>query len=181
MSVKQHYDKFLAQYYSWMWGEFDLKVKENADLFHEFKITPRLSRRALDLGCGSGFQSLALAELGFAVLSIDLSSVLIAELRERRGTRDIQAIEDNILNFPRYLAGGQAEIIVCMGDTLTHLETYDEVRNLLEKAYQNLENSGSLFLTFRDYREELQGADRFIPVRSDEDKILTCFVSITTD
>jgi len=181
LSVKQHYDNLLAKYYSWMFGEFDLKVRENIDLFKKFKLTPRLSRRALDLGCGSGFQSIALADLGFTVLSIDLSSVLITELRKRRGKRDIQAVQDDIINFPRYLQGKPVEIIVCMGDTLTHLEAFDEVVDLFKKAYQSLENNCRLILTFRDYRKELKGVNRFIPVQSNEDRILTCFLEYEPD
>ncbi|SFG94275.1 Methyltransferase domain-containing protein [Desulfotomaculum arcticum] len=176
MAIKQHYDNFLAKYYSWMFGEFDLKVRENIDLFKEFKLTPCLSGRALDLGCGSGFQSIALATLGFKVLSIDLSSVLVTELRERSVNCDIQVAQDDIINFPRYLQCERVEIVVCMGDTLTHLETFDKVVDLLEKVYQSLENSGSFILTFRDYGEELNGVNRFIPVQSDENRILTCFL-----
>lgn len=181
MSVKQHYDNFLAKYYTWMLGEFDLRVRENADLFKNIKITPRLSKRAIDLGCGTGFQSIALADLGFKVLSIDLSSVMISELQQRLGNRDIQAVQDDIMDFPRHLHGEPAEIIVCMGDTLPHLETFDKVVNLFQKAYQSLEKNGKLILTFRDYMEELTGVSRFIPVQSDEDKILTCFLEYGPD
>jgi hypothetical protein len=48
---------------------------------------------------------------------------------------------------------------------------------LLSRIGRALAVGGTLILTLRDYVSvELQGAGRFIPVRSDESKILTCFL-----
>jgi hypothetical protein len=64
-----------------------------------------------------------------------------------------------------------------MGDTLTHLESLSAVQSLLLSIERALTASGKLILTFRDYVSiEPQGTQRFIPVRSDESTILTCFL-----
>jgi hypothetical protein len=63
-----------------------------------------------------------------------------------------------------------------MGDTLTHLSTLTDVEHLLRDAAQALAPGGHLLLTFRDYTVERTGHDRFIPVRSDADRIFTCFL-----
>ena len=64
-----------------------------------------------------------------------------------------------------------------MGDTLTHLPSRVAVSELLRLAAANLAPGGLLALTFRDYiGTELPGTQRFIPVRSNGDRILTCFL-----
>ncbi len=45
----------------------------------------------------------------------------------------------------------------------------------------SLEAGGAFITTFRDYSTPLTGPDRFIPVRSDADRILTCFLEYDAD
>lgn len=63
-----------------------------------------------------------------------------------------------------------------MGDTLTHLPDAETVLQLIKAVSEALQVGGRFVTTFRDYSNELSGEQRFIPVRSDEDRILTCFL-----
>ncbi len=63
-----------------------------------------------------------------------------------------------------------------MGDTLTHLGTLNFVSDLIKNCYNELSANGKLVLTFRDLTKELQGEERFTPVRSDDDRIFICFL-----
>lgn len=175
-SVRKHYDDFLAEHYSWMFGDFDAKVQENKDLFQLNSIEPRSGGKALDLGCGSGFQSIALAKLGFRVLAVDMCETLLDELRDRSAGRDIVAVEGDILDYSLYADEGPFEVAVCMGDTLTHLRETQEVSAFFTNVYPLLEQSGRLVLSFRDLTAELKGIDRIIPVRSDDNKIMATFL-----
>lgn len=176
VSVRKHYDDFLAEHYSWMFGDFDAKVQENKDLFQLNSIEPRSGGKALDLGCGSGFQSIALAKLGFRVLAVDMCETLLDELRDRSAGRDIVAVEGDILDYSLYADEGPFEVAVCMGDTLTHLRETQEVSAFFTNVYPLLEQSGRLVLSFRDLTAELKGIDRIIPVRSDDNKIMATFL-----
>jgi SAM-dependent methyltransferase len=173
--VKAHYDHLLAPYYTWIFGGFELKLEENRDFFRGHGILPVLSGVAMDLGAGCGFQSIPLAEAGFKVTAIDISHTLLADLGKNARKLPIKTREDNLLNFSTHRPQ-DAELIVCMGDTLTHIETLDEVQLLLENIYQALEDAGLLVLTFRDLIFELKGLDRIIPVRSESNLIFTCFL-----
>ena len=175
-SVEDHYENLLARHYSWMRGDYDSKVLESLTLFKEAGLSPRSGGKALDLGCGSGFQSVALAELGFAVIGVDTSSVLLDELRERAGEREIQALPGDIRDPGVYAAEGPFEVAVCMGDTLTHLGTPGEVEALVRDVRGVMEEGGTLILEFRDYTTELKGADRVIPVRMEDDRIMATFL-----
>lgn len=174
-SVKEHYDNLLASCYSWMCGGSELKLTKNRAFFRDHNIRPAHSAAAVDLGAGSGFQSIPLAEAGFNVTAIDVSRNLLAELNKAAGKLAIRTIHDDLLNFAEH-SPAKIEIIVCMGDTLTHLKTLAEVKKLIHSVYGALEKEGLLILGFRDMTVELTQLDRFIPVRSDSKRIFTCFL-----
>ncbi|KAF0216938.1 MAG: methyltransferase type [Geobacteraceae bacterium] len=174
-TVEEHYESLLADYYSWMFGDFDAKVEANRRFFSYYDIVPAKSGIAVDLGAGPGFQSLALAQLGFRVTAFDLSGKLLSELEGKRGDLPVTAVHDDMLNFPAHRTG-PVELCVCMGDTLPHLESTDRVADLFGKVYHSLDAGGRFILTYRDLSFELTGLSRFIPVRSDDTTIFTCFL-----
>ncbi len=174
--VQAHYENLLAEHYSWMFGDYMTKVRENMIFFREHQILPGDNGRAIDLGCGSGFQSVALAELGFRVLSIDFSPSLLRELENRRDNRTINIVQTDLLNFNQYYSHEAPGVITCMGDTLTHLDSLETVATLLQRVGDSLKQGGRFVITYRDMTRELKGLDRFIPVRSDENKIMTAFM-----
>jgi SAM-dependent methyltransferase len=179
-TAKNHYDQQLASIYSWMAGTPEAAIKRNHDLLRQLGIDSSQGL-AIDLGAGSGFQAIPLAELGFSVVAVDFCEALLSELRDRAGDLPIRTIHDNILNFSKYVEE-QAQAIICMGDTLTHLESLDSVQSLLLSIEGALATNGKLILTFRDYVSvEPQGTQRFIPVQSDESTILTCFLEYRKD
>ena len=97
--VKTHYDNLLAPYYSWIFGGSEQKLRENRNFFSNHGIQPVLSGVAMDLGAGCGFQSIPLAEAGFKVIAIDISHVLLADLKKSAGNLPIETIEDNLQIF----------------------------------------------------------------------------------
>lgn len=179
-NVSEHYENLLAEYYSWMFGDFNERVEANRSFFVANGITPQKSGTAIDLGAGSGFQSLALAQLGFKVLAVDLSQKLLDELKNNRGTLPVTTVRDDLLNFTSHFPS-PVELCVCMGDTLPHLESFDQVTALFERIYGALAWDGKFVTTFRDLTLELKGLDRFIPVRSDGNTIFTCFLEYGQD
>lgn len=174
-SVEEHYSNLLASYYSWICGDFDANLKKYRMFFGEHGIEPLRSGVAVDLGAGCGFQSIPLAEAGFNVISIDTNQALLTQLKKGAKNLTITAIQDDLLSLNKHIPT-QAEVVVCMGDTLTHLETLQTVEDLIAKIHKALDCNGRLILGYRDLTVELAGLDRFIPVRSSSNKIFTCFL-----
>jgi SAM-dependent methyltransferase len=176
--VADHYQRLLADCYSWMLGDFEARAeRERAFLDQHGVRAPGPIAVAVDLGAGSGHQSVALARLGWRVRAIDTSAALLAELGQRVAGLDVVAIQDDLTHFARHL-DGPAGAIVCMGDTLTHLPSAESVRRLFVDARAALAPApaGTLVLTYRDLSRALDETDRFIPVRADDNRILTCFL-----
>jgi len=146
------------------------------------KMLPNLSHgsQAVDLGAGFGMHSIPLARRGCAVLAIDTSSYLLEELKGHAGTLPITVVEDDLLAFQRYL-NVPADVILCMGDTLTHLPDRASALKLFARAAESLRPGGTFISTFRDYTSASVGNGRFIPVKSDADRILTCFLEYAAD
>jgi SAM-dependent methyltransferase len=176
--VQDHYERLLARHYSWMFGQtFEEKVSEQRALLDDLGIGPGLSGLAIDLGSGPGWQSCALADLGARrVLAVDTSRTLLDELAARAGGRPIEPVHADMLDLARLVAPGSAEIVLCMGDTLTHLPDRTAVRALFVEAFAVLQAGGPLVLTFRDLSKALEGLDRILPIRADDDRIMTCFL-----
>jgi hypothetical protein len=92
----------------------------------------------------------------------------------------VRTVNDELLHFQSHIAEAPSAIL-CMGDTITHLPDFGAVEDLLERASIELAPSGMFVVSFRDYSVPLKGEQRFIPVRSDEARILTCFLEYETE
>ncbi|MCP4133561.1 MAG: methyltransferase domain-containing protein [bacterium] len=178
METINHYKNHLSNYYSWIFGGFEENSTKNKQFFTDHHIIPLNSKIAIDLGAGSGFQSIPLRQIGFDVFAVDFCGQLLTELQQK--DRTVELIEDDILNFKAY-ANKTPELFICMGDTLTHLPHMNSVELLIKNCYKELVSNGKIVLTLRDLTFELKGEDRFIPVRSDDTKIFTCFLEYHSD
>jgi len=119
---------------------------------------------------------LPLARRGFTVVAIDNCQKLLDELRARSGSLAVAAHNADLVEFRAFVTG-QPQVIVCMGDTLTHLPALSAVESLLRAAAESLPRGGVFAATFRDYATRtLEGEQRFISVRADDARILTCFL-----
>jgi SAM-dependent methyltransferase len=180
-TVTEHYERLLSQHYTWMFGvSLEDRVTEQKSFLSRTLAPVNYTRQnalAVDLGCGPGFQTIALAQLGFSpVIAIDTSAELLDELRSHIGSLPVRIEQADLRDLPAIVQTGQATVIVCMGDTLTHLPEKSDVSALFRGAFERLRPGGMFVITFRDLTNELHGTDRFIPVRSDENKIMTCFL-----
>jgi len=178
--TQSHYDRFLAGQYLWMAGGFDENARKNRIFFAGHTLIPQGLRIAIDLGAGCGFQSVPLADAGFRVAAVDFCRPLLLDLQVRAGNRTIDTIVADILDFPAW-ASRYPELIVCMGDTLTHLPDLNAVQLLISQCHAELVAGGELVLSLRDYCTEPEGSVVVIPVRRDPDRIFLCRLEYRSD
>ncbi|MFF4520083.1 class I SAM-dependent methyltransferase [Streptomyces bluensis] len=189
-AAADHYDGFLAEHYTWMLGG-DLRALAAAQRAHlsDWGVVPVVpvpsaGSLAVDLGCGPGHTSLALAESGVdLVLAVDLSQSLLDELSAQAAdVPAVRPVRSDLRTALRDLVRpGSADAVVCLGDTLTHLPTRGDVAALLNDIAAALAPDGTAVLSYRDLTVPLTGTDRFLPVRSAEDRIMTCFLEYPDD
>jgi Methyltransferase domain len=174
-TVHDHYSMHLSPVYSWMAGGVEAALVRGSAELDSIGVSPSTTRQAVDLGAGFGMHSIPLARRGFSVTAIDTSTELLSELATHAAALPVRTVETDILSFRKHLTDSP-EIVLCMGDTLTHLPTLESVGSLFAEVADVLDESGTFVLTFRDYTTALSAEQRFIPVRSDADRILTCFL-----
>lgn len=173
-SVPEHYASLLAPVYSWMLGgaeaAFALGESDLASLLP-------VAGFAVDLGAGCGMHAIPLARAGWRVLAIDSSSQLLCELQSSAAGLPVQVHCGELLDFAQWLSPGERpDLVICMGDTLTHLTSLGTITELSLRVAGCLAQGGRFIATFRDYTRLPSGTARFIPVRSDPHRILMCFL-----
>ncbi|TGJ98304.1 methyltransferase domain-containing protein [Leptospira langatensis] len=175
-SPKEHYESFLAKRYSWMLGDLSEKEKEHLSLFQSFGISPKSNSIAWDLGAGSGIQSIPLENLGFDVLAADFSQDLLEEIATRHPSTRIQTKVADIRSSALY-QGEAPELLLCMGDTITHLESETEWEDLVRLWSSFLKPGSLLFLSYRDLSYGTPGEKMGFVVRDTGSEIFSCILS----
>lgn len=174
-SVREHYDNHLGPVYAWMVGGEATALARGAAEIDTLAVGPRGSGVAVDLGAGFGMHAIALAERGFDVVAVDACGVLLDQLTRLGQGRKIRTARGDLRSFVDHLPG-PPELVMCLGDTLTHLEDESAVESLVAKIARIIEPGGRFIATFRDYSRKLEGTRRFIPVRGTADRNLICFL-----
>jgi SAM-dependent methyltransferase len=178
--TKKHYDLHLAEHYQWMLGDTSDESSFIKNLLESNEVFPKRNSLAIDLGAGTGLQSFVLAKMGYQVIAIDFCQYLLDEINQTKNDLTISTICDDIINF-RNQIHQKVDLIVCCGDTLTHLPDRQAIQSLIQNSASSLKNGGHLYLSFRDYSIELIENQRFIPVKYESDKLLTCFLEYSND
>ena len=179
-SVADHYSQLLAPIYSWMSGSVEAALEAGkAEIGEALRHLPA-DALVVDLGAGFGMHAIPLARAGARVMAFDTSTELLTELDRLAKGLPVETEADDLLSFRAHLSG-KAAAVLCMGDTLTHLAEHTHVDFLAQEVHEALGPGGQFVLSFRDYSAPLEGIARFIPVRSDERRVLTCFLEYEED
>jgi SAM-dependent methyltransferase len=179
-TVADHYETHLAPVYLWMSGGADAAfARGDAELAALLQAQPK-GTTAVDLGAGFGMHAIPLGRRGWSVIALDTSAFLLQELQGRAAGLPVSAAQDDLLSFQRHVRSS-VDLLLIMGDTLTHLPDRAAVLTLVARAAESLRPGGMFVATFRDYTTPLSGAERFIPVKSDQDRILTCLLEYGED
>ncbi len=179
-TVEQHYERHLAPVYQWMAGGWEMGLARGESDLSGVLPADLSGRTAVDLGAGIGMHSVPLAGRGCRVLAVDTSAQLLRTLRLHGKGLPIRTVQADMRSL-QSLVKAPADIILCMGDTITHLPDLPSIEALLRQIAALLAREGVFVTTFRDYTVEPSGSKRFIPVGSDANRILTCFLEYTQE
>ncbi len=182
LSAIEHYRTFLADHYTWMSGPYAEKVVHQHELLVRSGLAPLTTGKALDLGCGPGSQSIALAQLGFSITAIDANAQLLEELGQHATGLPIRTIQHDLCALATCPAlPERVDAAVCVGDIIPHLSNTECITTLFEQVSARLVPQGRFVLGFRDLSEERYGLDRFLPIRNDSERIMMCFLEYEPD
>lgn len=171
--VQTHYETLLAPLYAWSMGGRDAAISAMTAFLDGLPLPPAPAE-VLDLGAGFGAAALALARRGHHVVAVDSSATLLAELAAAEPHLRIRTVAEDLVAFVQ--AGKMpADLLLCLGDTLAHLPSQDAVTALLQGMARTLRPGGLAVLSYRP-KAHLTPAQRFLLVRADVTRSLTCFL-----
>lgn len=136
---------------------------------------------ALDLGAGGGYHARALAERGFEVIAVDTSAGLLHELSEFCAGFGVTPVQADLLDDRVYRRRAPFALILCLGDTLAHLSTHDDVKRLIEQSGNLLTPGGKLVVQFREQPTDMSPQNSVFTTRSERDRIMECVLHFWPD
>lgn len=123
--------------------------------------------RVLDMACGTGRHSVALASHGIDVMGFDSSEAMIKAAKsyaEENNARVqfIVADMENIVNVVR----DQFDLVICLGNSLALLKDMDTLRNVMREAHKILKEGGLFLAQVLNFEEIHWTGFRNFPLKS---------------
>lgn len=105
---------------------------------------------ALDLGCGTGADAIALSKLGLKVDAVDHSKGMLdqAVKNSRKFDTNINFIHSGLTDFA--ISDKSFDIIVSLGNTIANLNSID-LKMLIKKLYDHLNKEGKIVIQMVNY------------------------------
>lgn len=127
--------------------------------------------KVLDIGCGTGGISLALAEAGYEVQGIDLDAEMVKKAvkkykqefqMKQKGHAKFDVV--NMKDIRDKYMGTPFDSIVCLGNTLVHLQDQEEMRDVLQGIFSILKEQGTFILQIINYDRILDQSIQELPL-----------------
>ncbi len=121
-------------------------------------------KQVLDLACGTGRHSVALALERAEVTGIDNSEVMITRAKEHAATNDVSP--KFILGEMTQFQSGAAEqydLIICLGNSLALLDNLNNLEIVLSSVFNSLNDGGVFVAQALNFEEIHRTGFRFFP------------------
>lgn len=165
--IAAFYDR-LAPDYDAMTG-FDKRFVQERPFFR-LLVERKGIRTALDAGSGTGFHALLLAQLGVEVTAVDVSREMMDRLSAHARAMDleVQPVLSTFQDLREYVHG-PFDAVFCLGNSLPHLLTEDDLRRACENFHAVLRPGGMLFLQLLNYDRIMSSRTRVQSVKESGD------------
>jgi SAM-dependent methyltransferase len=156
----EFYDE-LAPFYHLIFADWDASIRRQGDQLTKL-IDARWpsARRVLDVACGIGTQSIALAQRNYIVVGSDISEEALRRARlEAQKRRLMIAFSLGDMREAHARHGQVFDVVVCADNSIAHLLTDEEIALALRQMHDCLQPGGGCVITLRDY-DALRAAGR---------------------
>lgn len=166
-------------------GFYDEMISFDAALVNRKKalaalITPEM-KSAADLGCGTGLDSLALAQNGLAVTSFDISEGMLNKAKEKAKqlSLDIKFYKTSLTQIPHEYFG-KFDLVVSLGNTIANISRID-LEKVIHNAHELLKENGTLIIQILNYKPLENKNERIINITQSSDKYFVRFYDFYTE
>jgi len=177
------YDTFSAEYDFFVNWPQRLAVELP---FVEAQLRQAGARRVLDVACGTGQHSIALAQRGYQVTGADLSSGMVERARANAAAAGCP-IHFVVAGFGQLAdkVPGEFDALLCLGNSLPHALTNDALGTTLEDFAAVLRREGLLLVQSRNFDAVLALGERWLQPqahsRDDQEWLFVRFYDFNPD
>lgn len=133
-------------------------------MFFKKLVSDNKLKSSLDVACSTGFHVIMLRRLGLDAVGIDASPRMIEKARTNSVTCGVtvEYILGDFTNMSKRFSEG-FDLITCLGDTVAHLRSAQDLKKLFQEVYKSLNPGGLFVVQARNYDFILKHRARFTP------------------
>jgi SAM-dependent methyltransferase len=158
------YDDLAAMYHL-IFEDWDVSIERQGEQLSKLIHThwPGASS-LLDVSCGIGTQTLALAKRGYRLTASDLSVSSIERARREAEARDL-TISFSVCDMRKVFThhGPGFDVVISCDNSVPHLLNNEDILAAFEQMYFCLKPGGGCLITVRDYQAETRGKNLVKP------------------
>ena len=167
-AVPEFYDA-LAEDYDAMTGFQKRFIHEKP--FFRLLVDQHSIQTAVDAGCGTGFHALLLAQLGVEVTAVDISREMLHRLQMHAREMHLKVhVVKSIFQHLTDAIRKTHDAVFCMGNSLVHILSRDDLRQTLMSFSRLLIPHGLLFIQILNYDRIMAHRERVQSVKESEGK-----------
>jgi 2-polyprenyl-3-methyl-5-hydroxy-6-metoxy-1,4-benzoquinol methylase len=170
-----------VQFYDSLANEYD-ELTGFAERFDKERSTFQMlvqkydMKIVLEAGCGTGFHSVLLAQLGLHVTATDISEQMLRQAKRNAQQMGVQidAVQSSFKGLNESVCK-TFDALFCLGNTLPHVLTEEELFQSFKSFYEVLNPGGRVFLQLLNYDRILKKRERILNIKEVNDKIFVRF------
>lgn len=152
-------------------GRFSKEIPVFQSLVKKYNLTT-----ALDAGCGTGFHSILLAQLGLHVTATDISEQMLRQAKRNAEHMSVQVdtIHTSFMDVEKNVKKTY-DAVFCLGNSLSHILEEKELLDSLKGFYKVLNSEGQLFLQILNFDRIMKNRERIQNIKEVNGKIFIRF------
>lgn len=153
----------ISQYYDYIFPTGDAQVKFIKN------VTGQPPKAVLDVACGTGGYSLALAKEDYHVVATDLDAKMVQQLdiKANKAGTAIRSLQADMLEIGDKITN-KFDTVFCIGNSIVHLKNLLQIKSFLINAKKLLNDNGSLILQIINFDRVLAKDIKSLPTITDE-------------
>ena len=123
-------------------------------------------RSALDAACGTGLHAILLSRWGIETVGCDISPAMLEKARKnaKKFEANVKWIESDMQSLGEKFQD-RVDAIFCLGNSLPHLLSENELHKTLKSFYSILIPEGILVIQILNYQKILKNRQRIVGIR----------------
>lgn len=123
----------------------------------------------VDLACGSGNYDIELCKIGYKVHGIDLDESMIGSAIKKYEDENLNFTCDDMTKIQKYHDKNSVGTIICIGNSLVHLNSKKEIETFIAKCYEVLKPNGKLIVQIINYDNVIKNNIKNLPLIENEE------------